>query len=157
MTTEIRRISSKDTIPLRLEVLRPGRPRESASFPGDDALTTVHLGALRQGQLLGIASLYEAEMPERSGGRALQLRGMATAPAARGTGLGQALLLACIELAREKPVELLWCNARTTAAGFYLKLGFEIVGDQFEIPDVGPHFRMALKIRMTNDERNHKS
>jgi ribosomal protein S18 acetylase RimI-like enzyme len=93
---------------------------------------------------LGIASLYFAEMPDQPGFPAYQLRGMATAPEARGRGLGRALVHACIAFAREDGAELVWCNARVGAVGFYHKQGFEIVGDEFEIPDVGPHFRMWI-------------
>jgi ribosomal protein S18 acetylase RimI-like enzyme len=143
---EVRFIRTEETWPLRLAVLRPGRPIESVRFPGDDAPTTRHFGAFREGHLLGIASLYSAEMPERPGLPAFQLRGMATAPEARGRGLGRALVCASIAFTCEGDVQLLWCNARSGAVGFYRKLGFEIVGGEFEIPDVGPHFRMVLRV-----------
>jgi ribosomal protein S18 acetylase RimI-like enzyme len=96
--------------------------------------------------LLGIASLYLTKLPEQPGVTAWQLRGMATAPEARGMGFGRALALACIAFARENGARLLWCNARTAAARFYRKLGFETLGEEFEIPDVGPHFRMILRL-----------
>jgi GNAT superfamily N-acetyltransferase len=142
----VRTITAVETWPLRLAVLRPGRPIESAQFPGDDLQTTRHFGAFRDARLLGIASLYLAEMPEQPGLPAFQLRGMATAPETRGLGLGRALVYACIGFVRENGAQLLWCNARIGAAGFYRKLGFEIIGGEFEIPDVGPHFRMVLRL-----------
>ena len=143
-------ITAAETWPLRLAVLRPGRPIEAAQFPGDDAETTRHFGAFRDGSLLGIASLYLAEMPEQPGLRAFQLRGMATALEARGLGLGCALVHACLAFTREQGAQMVWCNARTSAAGFYSKLGFETVGGEFEIPDVGPHFRMKLRLAACN-------
>jgi GNAT superfamily N-acetyltransferase len=142
----VRVITSDETWPLRLAVLRPNRPIEAVQYPGDDARTTRHFGAFREGRLLGIASLYLAEMPERPGVSAIQLRGMATAPEARGLGLGRALVHECIAFTRGNGVQLLWCNARTSAVGFYCKLGLEIVGEEFEIPDVGPHFRMLMRV-----------
>ncbi len=143
---DVRVISAVETLPLRQTVLRPGRSVAASQFPGDDAPATRHYGAFRAGQLLGIASLYLAELPEQPGVTAWQLRGMATAPEARGMGFGRALVFACIAFARENGARLLWCNARTTAAGFYRKLGFETLGEEFEIPDVGPHFRMILRL-----------
>jgi GNAT superfamily N-acetyltransferase len=143
-TAEVRIITAAETWPLRLAVLRPGRPIEAAQFPGDDAATTRHFGAFREGRLLGIASLYLTEMPEQPGLSAFQLRGMATALEARGTGCGRALVHACIAFTRENGAPLLWCNARTVAVEFYRKLGFAVIGGEFEIPDVGPHFRMLL-------------
>jgi GNAT superfamily N-acetyltransferase len=142
----IRRISAAETLPLRLAVLRFGRPAESAKFPGDDAPTTWHFGALRNGVLQSIASLFTSEWPGAPGVPALQLRGMATAPEARGAGLARALVARCVVQAREQGARLLWCNARTTAAGFYLKLGFETVGPEFDIPEVGPHVLMRLAL-----------
>jgi GNAT superfamily N-acetyltransferase len=139
---KVRTITAKETWPLRLAVLRPGRPVEAAKFPGDDLPGTRHFGAFIGGKLLGITSLYLAEMPERPGVSAYQLRGMATALDVRGLGLGRALVQACAAFTRANEAQLLWCNARTGAVGFYRKLGFEITGGEFEIPDVGPHFRM---------------
>ena len=143
-TTKVRIITAAETWPLRLAVLRPGRLIEAAQFPGDDAHATRHFGAFRNENLLGIASLYLAEMPEQPGLSAFQLRGMATAPEVRGMGFGRALVDACITFTRENDAQLLWCNARVGAVGFYRKLGFEIVSGEFEILDVGPHFRMVL-------------
>jgi GNAT superfamily N-acetyltransferase len=143
---QVRRISAAETVPLRHTVLRPGRPVETALFAGDDLPSTKHFGAFRNGQLLCIASLFEAELPDETGVAAIQLRGMATAADVQRTGLGRALVLGCVAYARDKGARLLWCNARTYAAGFYSKLGFQIVGKEFDIPDVGPHFRMKLEL-----------
>lgn len=139
---EVRPVTAAETWPLRLAVLRPHRPLAAAQFPGDDLPTTRHFGAFRGTALLGIASLFRAEFPDHPGVPALQLRGMATAPEVRGAGFGQALVGACVAYAREQPVKLLWCNARTSALGFYGKLGWEISGSEFDVPDVGPHFHM---------------
>jgi hypothetical protein len=43
-------------------------------------------------------------------------------------------------------MKLIWCNARTSAVGFYSKLSWEIAGAEFDIPDVGPHFRMWRRV-----------
>jgi predicted GNAT family N-acyltransferase len=145
-TVDVRQITAAETVPLRHAVLRPGRPVETAVFSGDDLSSTTHFGAFRNGQLLCVASLYEAELPDEPGVAAIQLRGMATASEAQRTGLGRALVLGCIAFARQKGARLLWCNARTHASGFYSKLGFRIVGEEFDIPDVGPHYRMNLEL-----------
>lgn len=143
---EIRVITAAETIPLRHAILRAGRPEGSARFPGDDELTTRHFGAYRGCKLLAVASLFAVAMPEHPAKIAFQLRGMATSPEAQGTGLGKLLVAAALDFAREKQAGILWCNARISAAGFYHKLGFEILGDEFDIPEVGPHYRMMLRI-----------
>lgn len=139
---DVRPITASETWPLRLSVLRPDRPLAAAQFPGDDLPSTKHLGAFHSGEIVGIASLFLAELPEQPGVGALQLRGMATAPTVRGAGFGRALVAASVAVAQENGMKLIWCNARTSAAGFYRKLGWARVGAQFDIPDVGPHFRM---------------
>ena len=144
---EIRVISIADALPLRLSVLRPGRPIESAHFSGDEVSETRHFGAFAGGHLRGIASVFFVKCPEQPGVPAFQIRGMATTPEMRGTGLGRALVNACIAYGRAQHADLIWCNARKLAVGFYQKLGFTILGQEFEIPDVGPHFRMCFPLQ----------
>ena len=65
---------------------------------------------------------------------------MATEPSEQGKGYGKMVLNDVIAyLSKETESEILWCNARTTAFGFYEKMGFNIVGDEFDIPNLGPH------------------
>ena len=67
-------------------------------------------------------------------------RGMATEPSKQGKGYGKMVLKGVIDyLTKETQSEILWCNARTTAFEFYEKMGFTIVGDEFDIPNLGPH------------------
>ena len=148
----IRTISAAETIALRWPVLRPGFPRETASFDGDDAPGTLHFGAFVGDRLVGVASIYLVPCPEKITAQpgvspAFQLRGMATLPEVRGAGFGKALLDACVAAARENGAAILWCNARTSAADFYAKNGWRIVGAEFDIPTVGPHFRMWIVLR----------
>src|SRR5947209_10632770 len=99
---EVREVLAQETYPLRLEILRPGRSADSARFQGDTEPTTRHFGAFSSGTISGVASLYLVQIPERAGVLAYQLRGMATAAAARGAGLGRALTLACLHFARNR-------------------------------------------------------
>jgi GNAT superfamily N-acetyltransferase len=143
----IRPISAADTIAVRWPILRPGFPRETAVFDGDDAATTLHFGAFDGGTLVGVASIYLVPFPPHpDAAPAFQLRGMATLPEVRGRHFGEALLAACVAAARERGAALLWCNARTSAAKFYAKNGWQIVGEEFDIPTVGPHFRMRRAV-----------
>ena len=142
----VRAVAASEVRPLRHAVLRPGRTLSAGNFAGDDQPTTRHFGAYRDGTVIGVASVYLAELPEQPGVPAVQLRGMAVAPEARASGIGRQLILGCVEFTLDHGVGLLWCNARLTAIGFYRKLGFEIVGEEFDIPDVGPHFRMVMRL-----------
>jgi predicted GNAT family N-acyltransferase len=144
----VRLISAAETIAVRWPILRPGFPRESAVFPGDDLDPTMHFGAFTaEGLLVGVASIYLAPMPEQpSIERAWQLRGMATLPEVRGAGHGRDLVAACVHAAQKAGGEIIWCNARIVAVPFYAKHGWETMGPEFDIPTVGPHFRMWRKL-----------
>ena len=108
-------------LPLRWEVLRPGRPVEAAYFVGDAAPTTLHLAAFAGGEVVGVASFYEEVFPwEGIRGYAYRLRGMATAPAYQcRAGIGTRLLRAAWPLLQARGVEVVWCYARIAAVPFY--------------------------------------
>ncbi len=155
---DIRPISAADTRPLRSAVLRPGQPPESLVYPGDDAPGSFHAGAFLDGEVVGIATVYPEPMPlapDPSAGSgqavdastAFRLRGMATRADLQGQGIGRITLLRCIEHVRDHGADVLWCNARTGALSFYTGLGFETLGDEFEIAGIGPHFVMWADVR----------
>ncbi len=133
-----------EILALRHAVLRPGRPLDTARFDGDDDETTVHVGAFARTRLVGCASVMRRSL---DGEDALQLRGMATAPDRARQGIGTAVLRFLEEdVARSLAVRLLWCNARTSASGFYAGAGWMLVSAAFEVPDVGPHVRMIRRV-----------
>lgn len=112
-------------------------------YPGDDDTDTLHLGAYQEGRLVGVASLYREPPPDAlRTTTAWRLRGMAVDKTLQGKGHGAALLRACMEHAMKQGGSQVWCNARTTASGFYRSLGFAQKGDPFELPGIGPHHLM---------------
>ena len=144
-TMQVNMITAEQTRPLRHLVLRPSQPVESTEYPGDHAPDTVHFGAFEDGRLVGITSLYRE--PRQGGDEpGWRLRGMATAPAARGRGSGKALLQAARAHVAAQGGGELWANARSVAIGFYTAAGFETVGPQFEIEDIGPHVVVRVDV-----------
>ncbi len=121
---------------LRMRVLYPGRSPERALYPGD--AQAVHIGAFMDGELSGCASLFAPEPHGR-----IQLRGMATADAVRGTGAGLTIVRFAEAYAREQNAARLWCNARATAVGFYERCGWMKEGDEFDVAGIGGHFVMV--------------
>jgi predicted GNAT family N-acyltransferase len=69
---------------------------------------------------------------------------MATDPAVRGSGAGRALLEEGLRQVGARGGDLVWCKARTTAAGFYERHGFAVVTEPFDTPGIGPHVGMLL-------------
>ena len=142
----VRPVPAATVHPLRGKVLRPGHPPEAAHFPGDDAAETIHLAGFLQGAEapVAVASLYREPPPGEHSADAFRLRGMAVDESLQGQRLGGELLDACMEALRTRGALFLWCNARTSASGFYLSRGFTREGGEepFDIPGVGPHFQM---------------
>ena len=42
--------------------------------------------------------------------------------------------------------DLLWCDARVAAAGFYERMGFTVVSEPFDKPGIGPHVGMVADV-----------
>lgn len=136
--------SAEQLIDLRHAVLRDGLPREEAIFKGDADPQSRHYAAFYQGDPVCCTTLHPSTWESEP---AWHLRGMATAPAFRGRGVGTALMKLLEEdLRASSVVRLLWCNARVPASRFYQKLGWVIRSDIFEIPTAGPHYRMTRRI-----------
>ena len=131
-------------LPLRHAVLRPGLAFETAMWEGDDDPTTRHYAALDgEGGVIGCATVL---LNEYKGQPAMQLRGMAVDAALAGRGVGSTVLrfvhddlVSEPHVVDSNPVGLIWANARKIAVPFYLRHGYAIDSDEFEIAGVGPH------------------
>lgn len=99
----------------------------------------IHLLALAEGQAIGSARLLMS-------GEMGKIGRVCVLPAARGRGIGAALIRASIARFREIPgLRRVKLGAQTHALGFYAALGFEPVGDVYD--DAGiPHRDMILAI-----------
>ena len=75
-----------------------------------------------------------------------RVRGMATAPAARGRGAGSAVLKALLEHARSRGAQRVWANVRIGARTLYERAGLRVVSEVFELPDIGPHVVMRREL-----------
>jgi predicted GNAT family N-acyltransferase len=143
---KVLRINASDTYQIRSQVLRPGQPIESTHFKDDDNDQSFHLGAFIDSKLVSVASFYFETSPVLEEEFQYRLRGMATLPEHQGQGLSSALLKTAFPIIKQNFCQLLWCNARTSAQGFYQKVGFEKTGNEFDIKDIGPHVLMYKTI-----------
>ena len=139
-------VKLETVLPLRSKVLRDGKAREECIFAGDEKESTFHLADMENGEAVCVATFHLQAHPNFAG-KAYQLRGMATAAGTRGQGVGTRLLNFAIVYLRGLNADYLWCNARQGAYSFYLGQGFEFISKEFEIPGIGPHREMYLKIR----------
>ena len=145
---KVLRISASDTYPIRQQVLVPDHDLQKAKFENDDDEDlSFHLGAVKDSQLVSVASFYYERNPKFPDQHQYQLRGMATLPQYQRQGLSNELLKMAFPIIKQNFCTLLWCNARVSAIGFYEKAGFKKVNDEvFEIEGIGPHVLMCKPI-----------
>jgi ribosomal protein S18 acetylase RimI-like enzyme len=71
---------------------------------------------------------------------------MATDPAVRGSGAGRALVTAGLSRVAARGGDLVWCDARQAAAGFYERMGFAVAAGPYVIEPIGPHLGMVVEL-----------
>ncbi len=142
----LRRITADEAFPLRFGILRRSLPPAGSHYPQDQDPLTVHLGAFLDGRLVSVGSLLPDPQEDGVAEGVFRLRGMVTVPECRGRGLGGTLLDRGVDLVARQGGRLVWCNGRTGAMDFYRRHGFEPVGEEFETPGTGPHFRFVRTI-----------
>jgi GNAT superfamily N-acetyltransferase len=135
----VREVSLAETRPLRQAILRPHESVASMAAGEDPGAFAV--GAFEDGELLAVGLIAADGEPG-----SWRVRGMATAAAARRAGAGTAVLDALLRHAGAGGASRVWCNARAPARSFYEDAGFRVSSDQFELPDIGPHFVMEREL-----------
>jgi GNAT superfamily N-acetyltransferase len=131
-------ISTAETYPLRLAVLRFDTPTKEVAFKEDDWPGSWHLGIRVDSELVCTSTWVPRELEgaatDRQPGiqlRGIQLRGMATARHLQRTGAGGVVLERGCELAAERGFTLVWARARDAALAFYERHGFLAEGEGF--------------------------
>lgn len=125
-----------EAVALRYEVLR--RPLGLDFTPEQLAAewSNVHIAAFdTSGKMVGYLNLTAVDDNE------VKMRQVAVAESEQGKGVGTAMVAYSEEIARQLNFKVITLHSRKVAVPFYLRLGYEIVGDQFEEVTI-PHFKM---------------
>lgn len=138
----IKEIPALETFSVRHPVLRPGKNIETCHFDGDNLESTRHFGYFEAEKLAGVASLFETTTPLLPKQNQFQLRGMAVLQEYQKRGIGEALVKFAENDAILRNGKMIWFNAREIAVPFYQKLGYKIIGEPFDIGDIGKHYVM---------------
>ncbi|MFI8995047.1 GNAT family N-acetyltransferase [Streptomyces sp. NPDC053542] len=146
MAIRTKTVPRAEIFDLRWSVLRPGLPAEAARYPEDADPGVFHMAAYDGDTLAACATFFPDPVPGEEAVPAYRFRGMASSPEARGRGFGAAVLRAGIEEAARRGAQLVWCNGRVSARGFYERMGFTTDGETFEIAPSGAHHRFVFKI-----------
>jgi GNAT superfamily N-acetyltransferase len=148
---QVRSVLLSQTRPLRHSILRPHQSIQETVAAEPDGAHAV--GAFDCEEL--IAAGLIAPDAKRPG--SWRVRGMATKASARRRGAGTAILAALLDRARAEGACSVWCNVRTPARSLYERAGFRTVSDEFELPGIGPHYRMELTLGGTGRARGEGS
>ena len=140
----IKLIEAKDTYEIRKKELRKNM-NLSSQFSRDFDKNTFHLGLFQNEKLISIVSFMKTNN-EMLSGEQYQLRGMATLVDFQGKSYGKMLVFEAEKILKKKNVKVVWCNARVAVLDFYKKQGFQIIGEEFDIPQIGGHYVMFKEI-----------
>ena len=143
MQVLVREARVTEILDLRHRILRHGLARTAAEFQGDELETTHHVAALADDHVVGCATIL---LSSWQGEAAWQLRGMAVDDDYQARGVGRLLVAELEKIARDSSRQLMWCNARTPAIGFYEKLGWKVMSGVFDVPTAGPHVKMLKRL-----------
>ncbi len=143
---DIKVVAAKDIRPLRNLVLRPNLPIETTYYDLDNEIETFHLASIMDNTIISIGTFYPENDIELQTKNGYRLRGMATHPKFRRKSAATKLMKKSFVLLKEKKCDILWCNARLVAVEFYKSLGFKITGKIFDIPSIGPHYKMYKSV-----------
>ena len=143
---DIKVVAAKDIRPLRNLVLRPNLPIETTHYDLDNDIETFHLASIMDNTIISIGTFYPENDIELQTKNGYRLRGMATHPKFRRKSAATKLMKESFVLLKEKKCDVLWCNARLVAVEFYKSLGFKITGKVFDIPSIGPHYKMYKSV-----------
>ena len=128
---------------LRYTVLRQPwqQPLGSERVPADDEASTVHALLLADETAAPPVALAVGMLQPTGNGQG-QIRFMAVAPEAAGTGAGRRVVAHLEEQARVAGLTEIVLHSREAAVGFYAKLGYAVVEPSHVLFGVIPHFLM---------------
>jgi ribosomal protein S18 acetylase RimI-like enzyme len=129
----------KDMIKLRDEILRKPLGLSFTDEELEKEKKNLLIGAYEEEIMLGCCMLVEV------GADAVRLRQMAVLNDLQGKGIGKALMNFAENLARDRGYKKITMHARKNSVGFYEKMGYKLVGTEFEEITI-PHFVMEKKL-----------
>ena len=140
---------------LRHAVLRQPwqQPLGSERCPADAEASTAHALLLAPGRPNAAPVALAVGMLQHLDAQQGQLRFMAVAAAAAGTGLGSHVVHYLEDQARTTGLRELVLHARATAVGFYERHGYAVAGPSHTLFGVLPHFLMRKQLQRRDEAR----
>jgi len=143
---KVKQIQAKDCYPIRQQILWQHKSIDDCGIDIDEREGAFHLGVFMNDELVCVGSFFQQNHVQFSEQNQYRLRAMATLAKSQKQGIAKALLDFAFERLQNQNQEILWCDARVIALGFYEKMGFIKLGEKYEIPLIGPHYLMWTSI-----------
>ncbi|MEO5647185.1 MAG: GNAT family N-acetyltransferase [Chitinophagaceae bacterium] len=123
----------KQMVDLRNEILR--KPLGLSFSKGDleKEKEDILIGAFEEDKMLGCCLLTKLD------GKKVRLRQMAVQNNLQGKGIGATMMNYAENIARDNGFKCMVMHARETAIGFYEKLGYKVIGDEFTEVTISHH------------------
>jgi predicted GNAT family N-acyltransferase len=125
----------RQMVQLRNDILRKPLGLSFDSQELDKEKEDILMGAFEDDRILGCCLMTKMDP------KTLRLRQMAVPNNMQGKGVGRALMIFAENIARDLGFKKLSMHARSTAVGFYEKLGYHTSGDEFVEVTI-PHYVM---------------
>ncbi|HTE00785.1 MAG TPA: GNAT family N-acetyltransferase [Mucilaginibacter sp.] len=122
MNIDIEQIRPELTWRLRQQVLYPAQKLHEMELEEDNE--GIHFGAFTSDKLVGVISVFQVDT-------SFQFRKLAVLPEFQKMGIGNSLLNRVEEFAESEGGTVIWCNARVSAIGFYMKAEYAHTGKLF--------------------------
>lgn len=123
MVISIHPITAEQTWPMRQAVMYPEFSIDQVKLKDD--VTGRHFGLFSGGELTVVVSVFI------DNGK-LQFRKLATKTDQQGKGYGRQMMQFILNLASAENLEIVWCNARLSAANFYKQFDFKLIGETWQ-------------------------
>lgn len=129
----------KQMVDLRTQILRKPLGLNFSEEDLQKEKDNLLIAAYEDDEMLGCCMLIQVT-PDT-----VQLRQMAVKAGLQGKGIGRVLMQFAENIARDRGNKKIFMHARKVAAGFYEKLGYKIVGQEFTELNI-PHFNMEKNL-----------
>ena len=139
-------INSELTYDIRRRVLWPHIKNGNYSIKVDKDITTFHLGTFADNKIISVGTFVKELNSKFESNSQYRLRAMATDKKYQIKGGGRVLFLKGIEILKEKKIDILWCDARMNAIGFYQKLNMKNMPGLYNIKNIGLHQTMFINL-----------
>ena len=129
----------RQMVKLREDILRKPLGLSLSPDELENEKDNMLIGAFEDEDMLGCCMLVEETRDT------VRLRQMAVLNDLQGKGIGRALMNFAENLARDRGYKKLSMHARKNVVGFYEKMGYKVLGDEFVEVTI-PHYVMVKKL-----------